>query len=139
VVGINTAIIASAQGICFAVPVNTMRWVVTSLLTEGRVLRAYLGIAGQNVPLPVKIVRHLQLGNEAGVQIIDVVPNSPAYIGGLKEGDVIVSLNGNLVTKVDDIHRSLGKDVIGKKLTVVLLRDWINRLELSVVPVESPQ
>jgi S1-C subfamily serine protease len=138
VVGINTAIIPGAQGICFAIPVNTMRWVITSILKEGRVMRAYLGISGQNVPLPVKVVRHFKFEKNVGVQIVDVVPNSPAFYAGLKEGDIIISLNGNQIISVDDIHKLLGKDVIGKKLTVSLLRDWVNMAELNIVPVESP-
>jgi S1-C subfamily serine protease len=138
VIGINTAIISSAQGICFAIPVNTLRWVITSILKDGRVIRAFLGISGQNIPLPVRIVRYYQLKNEAGVQILDVVPNSPAYLAGLKEGDILISLDGEPITKIDDIHRSLGQEDIGKSLKLVLLRGWSNLLELSVVPTETP-
>jgi S1-C subfamily serine protease len=138
VIGINTAIIPDAQGICFAIPVNTMRWVITSILREGKVTRAFLGIAGQTVPLPMKVVRHFQLLKDTGMQVVEVVPNSPAYYTGLKAGDIIISLDGNLITRVDDIHRSLGKEVISKKLTLVLLRDWINKLELTIIPAAAP-
>ena len=138
VIGINTAIIQFAQGICFAIPVNTMRWVVSLLFKEGKVTRGYLGIAGQKVPLPVRIVRHFQLHHDTGVQVIDVVPNSPAHITGLKAGDVIISLNHSPISSVDEIHRHLSKDIIGNKLELVVLRDWTNRLEMSVVPAESP-
>jgi S1-C subfamily serine protease len=139
VIGINTAIIPGTQGICFAIPVNTMRWIVTSILKEGRVIRAFMGISGQNIPVPMKVTRHFKLEKNAGVQIIDVVPNSPASIAGLKEGDIIVTLNGKPVTSVDDIHKTLGKEVIGQKLTLLLLRDWVNMTELTIVPVENPQ
>jgi S1-C subfamily serine protease len=139
VIGINTAIIPGTQGICFAIPVNTMRWVVTSILKEGRVIRAFMGISGQNIPVPMKVTRHFKLEKNAGVQIIDVVPNSPASIAGLKEGDIIVTLNGKPVTSIDDIHKTLGKEVIGQKLTLLLLRDWVNMTELTIVPVENPQ
>jgi S1-C subfamily serine protease len=139
VIGINTAIIPGTQGICFAIPVNTMRWVVTSILKEGRVIRAFMGISGQNIPIPMKVTRHFKLEKNAGVQIIDVVPNSPASIAGLKEGDIIVSLNSKPVTSIDDIHKTLGKEVIGQKLTLLLLRDWVNMTELTIVPVENPQ
>jgi S1-C subfamily serine protease len=138
VVGINTAIIQFAQGICFAIPVNTMRWVVTQLIREGKVVRGFLGIAGQTVPLPVRVVRYFQLGHDSGVQVVDVTPASPAHRAGLKEGDVIISLAGEPVTSVDDIHRRLSQEAIGRKLDIVLLRDWTNRLEKSVIPAESP-
>jgi len=138
VVGINTAIIQFAQGICFAIPVNTMRWVVSSLIREGKVTRGYLGITGQNVPLPVRVVRYFQLKQDAGVQIMDVMVGSPAHSSGLKEGDIIISLDNNPVTGVDDIHRLLSRDIIGKGLDITLLREWTNRLEMRIVPVESP-
>lgn len=138
IVGINTAIIQFAQGICFAIPVNTMRWVVSSLIREGKVTRGYLGIAGQNVPLPVRVVRYFQLNQDAGVQVMDVTAGSPAHGAGLKEGDIIISLDNNPVTGVDDIHRLLSSDVIGKGLDIILLREWTNRLEMKIVPVESP-
>jgi len=139
VVGINTAIISNAQGICFAVPVNTMRWVITSILREGRVVRAFLGIAGQNIPLPVRVVRHFNLKNETAVQVMDVVPNSPASRSGLIEGDIIISLNGKPVSRIDDIHRSLGKEDIGKEFRVILLRDWVNLRELTIFPAEASE
>ncbi|MEE8372553.1 MAG: trypsin-like peptidase domain-containing protein, partial [Dehalococcoidia bacterium] len=138
VVGINTAIIQSAQGICFAVPVNTMRWVVTLLIREGKVTRGYLGIAGQTVPLPVRVVRHFHLTHDTGAQIMDVTRESPAYAAGLEEGDIIISLGQDPVAGVDDIHRLLTRDVVGGKLNVVLLRNWTERLEMSIVPAESP-
>jgi len=138
VVGINTAIIQFAQGICFAIPVNTMRWVVSSLIREGRVSRGYLGISGQNVPLPVRVISYFQLNQDSGVEILDVSANSPAYGAGLREGDVIVSLDGKPIGGVDDIHRLLTRDVVGKRLEISLLRDWTNMLEMRIVPAESP-
>ena len=138
VIGINTAIIQQAQGICFAIPVNTMRWVVTSLIREGRVTRGYLGIAGQNVPLPVKVVRYFQLSQEAGVQLMEVVPGSPAYLAGLKPGDILISLGDRPVGSVDDIHRLLIRESIGRPLNAVYLRDWTTRNETSITPARSP-
>jgi S1-C subfamily serine protease len=137
VIGINTAIIQFAQGICFAIPVNTLRWVVSELMKEGKVSRGFLGIAGQSVPLPTRVVRYLNLMHDSGVQIIDVTPGSPAHVAGLKEGDIIISLDNKPTKGVNDIHRILSKKAIGVKLDVVILRDWTNRLEKSVVPVES--
>ncbi len=138
VIGINTAIIPEAQGICFAIPVNTMRWVVTSIFREGKVTRAFLGIAGQTVPLPMRVVRHFQLAKDSGMQIVEVVPGSPAQTAGLRAGDIVISLDGNPITRVDDIHRSLGKEVIGKGLTLRVLRDWVNMVELDIRPVAAP-
>jgi S1-C subfamily serine protease len=138
VVGINTAIIQFAQGICFSIPVNTLRWVVTLLIREGKVTRGYLGIAGQMVPLPVRVVRYFHLKNDTAVQVFNVAPGSPAQAAGLREGDIIISLGGEPVSGVDDIHRMLTRDVIGKKLDLVVLRNFTTRLELSVVPAESP-
>jgi S1-C subfamily serine protease len=139
VVGINTAIIQFAQGICFAIPVNTVRWVVSLLIREGKVTRGYLGIAGQSVPLPVKVVGHFRLGQDTGVQVIGITPNSPAHVAGLREGDVIVSLGQNPIASVDDIHRLLSRDAIGNRLDLVLLRDWTIRLEMEIVPAKSPE
>jgi S1-C subfamily serine protease len=138
VVGINTAIIQFAQGICFAIPVNTVRWVVSLLIREGKVTRGYIGIAGQTVPLPVRVVRYFQLKQDKGVQVVDVTPNSPAHTAGLKEGDIIVSLDQDPIAGVSDIHRRLSRDVIGKSLEIGVLREWTTQLRMSIVPVESP-
>lgn len=139
VVGINTAIIQFAQGICFAIPVNTVRWVVSLLIKEGKVTRGYLGISGQKVPLPVRVVRYFRLENDSAVQVLGVAPNSPAQVAGLKEGDIILSLGQKPVGRVEDIHRLLTKDVIGKRLDMVVLRQFTNRLDMSIVPAESPE
>jgi len=138
IVGINTAIIQFAQGICFAVPVNTVRWVVSLLIREGKVTRGYLGISGQTVPLPVQVVRYFNLEHNTGVHVMSVAPDSPSDIAELKEGDIILSLGQDTVSGVDDIHRLLTRDVIGKSINVVLLRGWTTRLEKSVVPAEVP-
>jgi S1-C subfamily serine protease len=127
-----------AQGICFAIPVNTMRWVASLLIREGKVTRGFLGIAGQTVPVPVRVIRHFRLDQDSGVQVVDVSQNSPARNAGLREGDVIVSLDGRRVTGIDDIHRLLTRGVIGRRLEIVLLRDWTKRVELWIVPAESP-
>jgi S1-C subfamily serine protease len=139
VIGINTAIIQFAQGICFAIPVNTMRWVVSSLIKEGKVTRGFLGIAGQNVPLPVRVVRYFQLKQDSGVQVLDVTRNSPAYLSGLRIGDVIISLDDKPMTGVDDIHRLLNREVIGKRMQIIALRDWTSQEKLYIVPAENPE
>ena len=137
VVGINTAIIQYAQGICFAIPVNTMRWVVTTLLREGKITRGFLGIAGQTVPLPVKVIRFFNLKQDSGVYVVAVSPGSPAASAGVAEGDVIVGLESNVTRGVDDIHRFLTRDVIGRKLGLRVLRGWTTVLELSAIPQEG--
>ncbi|MBI2849572.1 MAG: trypsin-like peptidase domain-containing protein [Chloroflexi bacterium] len=139
VIGINTAVIQYAQGICFAIPVNTMRWVVSLLIREGKVTRGYMGISGQRVPLPVRVVRFFHFEQEAGVQILDVEPDSPADDAGLKVGDIMVSLKDKQITSIDDIHRSLSRDMIGKKLQVTLLRDWTKKIEANIIPAENPE
>lgn len=137
VVGINTAIIQFAQGICFAIPVNTARWVVSLLISEGKVTRGYLGIIGQRIQLSGTMVRHYGLKYETGVQVVGVAPGSPALRVGLREGDVILSLGGQPVAGVDAIHRLLTKDTIGQNLDIVLFRGG-ERLKGQITPVASP-
>jgi S1-C subfamily serine protease len=137
VIGINTAIIQYAQGICFAIPVNTMRWIATILLREGKVTRGFLGISGQTVPLPARVVRYFRLPQETGVHVINVVKGSSADNASLKEGDVIISLAEQTITTVDDIHKLLMADKIGKKLGIILLRAWTQKLEAYVTPSRS--
>jgi S1-C subfamily serine protease len=138
VVGINTAIIQTAQGICFAIPVNTVRWVITLLIREGRVTRGYMGIAGQTIPLPTRVVRYFSLKTETAVQIMGVALDSPANIAGLQQGDIIISLNQQPVSGIDDIHRLLTRDVIGHEMPVVILKDFTTRVERTITPIISP-
>jgi S1-C subfamily serine protease len=138
VIGINTAIIQYAQGICFAIPVNTVRWVITLLLREGKVTRGFLGISGQTVPLPARVMRYFNLPQETGVHVVHVVNGSPADNAGLKEGDIIISLDDQTINTVDDIHKLLTIERIGKKLGIVLLRGWTQRLETYASPDRNP-
>jgi len=138
IIGINTAIIQFAQGICFAVPVNTVRRVVSLLIREGKVTRGYFGIAGQQVPLTVRLVRYYRLPQESGVFVMSVNPGSPAEAAGIKEGDIIISLDGKTTKGVDDIHRMLTKDAIGKEAAIVVVRHT-EKLEMSIVPAVSPE
>lgn len=136
-IGLNTAIIQMAQGICFAIPVNTVRWVVSRLFKEGKVVRGFLGISGQKIPLPTKAVRYYNLKKDSGVLLVSIVPNSPAHKVGLREGDVLVAMDENPVASVDDVHRLLGVESIGRPLNMVLLREW-NRIEKLIVPETAP-
>jgi len=136
VVGINTAIIQYAQGICFAISINTARWVAGLLIKEGRVKRAYLGIVGGNKPVNKFGLRRYGLSNESGVEVYQVVKDSPAERGGVQVGDIIVSINENTMQSVDDIHRYLARVEVGTKLSITVLREG-RKLELSAQAGEA--
>ncbi len=130
VVGINTAIIQYAQGICFAIPINTARWVAGLLIKDGKIRRAYLGIMGQNKPFNKFELRRHGLNNVAGVEVHQVVKESPAERAGIRPGDIIVSINENSIKSVDEIQRQLAKAEIGTELSITVLRDG-NKLALK--------
>jgi S1-C subfamily serine protease len=131
VVGINTAVIAWSQGVGFAVPVTTARWVVSELVEHGRVRRAYLGIGVANVPLASSVARELDLLNEGGVEVTMVQGGSPAERAGVREGDVIVGAEGRIVESADDLHRILAR--VGSGLSVTVVRAG-RKVELNVSP-----
>ena len=137
-VGVNMAMIAAAQGIGFAIPSNTAQWVVSELITQGRVRRAYLGIACRNRPLPRRLARRHNLETEQAVEIISVVPEGPATRGGLLIGDLIVALNGERTVTVDDLHRFLSRWPIGQAVRLTVLR-FTDKLELEAEPIEMPR
>jgi S1-C subfamily serine protease len=132
VVGVNTAIILPAQGISFAVSAETARVVVPELLKEGRVRRSYLGIAGQDVPLPRRLVRHHQLA-ATGVLVTEVVEGGPAHRAGVRDGDFVTAFNGTTIERTDDLHRLLTGDHIGQHAALRVLRGT-ELLTLDVVP-----
>ena len=136
VVGINTAVILPAQGICFAVGINTAKFVAAQLIRHGKIRRGRIGVAGQNVPLLRLAVRAHALESKTGVLVTGVEPNSPADRAGVKEGDIIVGLDGQPVSGIDDLHRLLATDRIGVRTTVVVLREAA-KLDLEIVPEES--
>ena len=136
VIGINTAMLSMAQGISFAVPVNTARWVAGELLTRGKVRRAFLGLAGQVRPLSRRVQRYFELRASTAVEVVSVEENSPARRAGLHERDLIVALNGHNVANVDDIHRLLSGLPAGSTLRLSILRGG-ERRELHVVPGEA--
>jgi len=122
IVGINTAIIMMAQGIGFSIPSDTARWVVSQLLTHGRVRRGYLGIGAQQRPLGRRLVRFFNLSDEFAVEVLSVVPEGSAARGGVERGDIIVAIDGQAVTSVDAIHRILSELPIGKPVKLALIR-----------------
>jgi len=136
VVGVNTAVIAAAQGICFAVPVDTARQAAAALMKDGRIRRAFLGVGGQGVTLARRTVRVHSLKNEAAVLILTVQPDSPAGRAGLREGDVIVSFGGEPVSSIDDLHRFLNESSIGVSVAVDLVRHD-EKLTVHLTPEES--
>jgi S1-C subfamily serine protease len=136
VIGVNTAVIMGAQGICFSVASNTAQHVVTQILQHGRVRRARLGIAGDQVSLPQRLRAQAGLGQEAGVRVVEVQPGSPAEVAGLEPGDVILALDQETVTGIDDIARVLDGSKIGKRVSVRVLRDAARIRTLELVPTE---
>lgn len=136
VVGINTAIIAMAQGIGFAVPGNTARWVVSQILQHGRVRRGFLGIAGRQRPLLRRIARHLHLSNRHVVEVIHLEPGGPAEQAGLRKGHWIVGAGTHPVESVDDLHRFLTQWPIGRELTLTVVED-LQLVNKVVMPAEE--
>jgi S1-C subfamily serine protease len=137
VVGINTAIFAMAQGISFAVPIDTATWVIPQLLARGRVVRAYLGFGGQSRPVDRRLARALGLAGERAIEIATVEANAPAATAGLRSGDLVLAIDGQPVETVDDVHRMLGPDAIGRAMTLAFARDGLRR-ETTVLPREAP-
>ena len=138
VIGINTAVVQPAQGLCFAIPINMAKHVVPQLLQHGRVVRGYLGLHGRSVPLPREAARRLGVTQTEAVEVIGVEPNGPADDAGILEDDLIVSLGDLPATGVDELHKLLTQLPVGIPATVVLLRGE-RRLERMVVPEEYPR
>jgi S1-C subfamily serine protease len=136
VVGVNTATILPAQGICFAIGINTAKFVASRLLRDGRIRRSYIGVSAQTVPVHRRIVRFYDLAKESGALVLSVEENSPAKRAGVRDGDIIVSLEGHAVAGVDDLHRVLSDIRAGVGCAITLLRQT-ERLELKIVPEEA--
>jgi S1-C subfamily serine protease len=136
VIGVNTAIILPAQGICFAVASNTAQFVAQELMKDGRIRRAQLGLAGQNLPLPRGWIRKLDLLQTTGVLVSMTEAKGPAAQAGLREGDVIVTFAGQAIGSIDDLHRMLSASRIQQSLPIEVIRDGALQ-ELTVVPQES--
>jgi S1-C subfamily serine protease len=135
VIGVNTATIASAQGLCFAVSSNLAAFVAGKLIMEGRVKRAYLGIAGQLVNLTGRMIAANKLEKQTGVYVFEVVPDQPTYNNEIRTGDIIVAFNGHPVGTVDELHQQLGAGVIGRSVALDVLREG-HKKTLRVVPGE---
>jgi S1-C subfamily serine protease len=137
VIGVNTAVILPAQGICFAIGVDTAKQVAAWLIKDGKIRRSFLGLGGQNVPLHRRLVRHHQLREPTGVLVISVESSGPAAKAGLREGDVMIEFNGLPIPTIDTLHKALTGDQIGARCSVTILRNT-EKLTLDITPQETP-
>ncbi len=135
VIGVNTAVILPAQGLCFAIAIDTAKFVVQNLLLHGRIRRGWIGVAGQNVPLNRRNARALGLTTAGGVLVVGVEEKSPAWRADLRDGDLILAVNGSPAPTVDDLHRLLTSEQIGKPCTITALR-YGTRMDVTIVPEE---
>jgi S1-C subfamily serine protease len=135
VIGINTAMILPAQGLCFAIASNTARFVASRLIRDGRLRRSYIGVGGQNVPIPRALARANQIAVTSGVLVVSVEPDSPATKAGLRDGDIVLGFGGDAVTGIDDLLRRLTDECIGVALPLTILRAGRKR-QLTIVPSE---
>ena len=136
VIGVNTAVILPAQGICFATAIDTAKVTIAQLLKHGRVRRARLGLAGQNIVLPRRMVRHYDLKRDEALQVASVERNGPAAVAGVEPGDIIVGFAEHPVAGFDDLHRYLTEEKLGEMVPLAVLRRG-RRLTLHVRPVEA--
>jgi S1-C subfamily serine protease len=136
VIGVNTAMILPAQGISFATSIDTAKFVASRLIRDGKVSRSYIGLAGQNVTLPRRIVRYYNLAVESGIFVVSFEGNSPAKNAGLSEGDIIVAFDDHPTAGIDDLHKLLSEDRIGHTSTLVVIRGT-EKLSFEIVPQES--
>jgi S1-C subfamily serine protease len=137
VVGLATAVIQGAQGLCFAIPSNTVARIASGLIKDGRIVRSQIGLRGQDVPVLTRVSRYHELSNERGVFVVTVLDGSPASRAGVREGDIVVSFAGETVNGIDDLHRLLTSAVVGVPSALVLLRG-AERVSLTVLPEEAP-
>jgi S1-C subfamily serine protease len=136
VIGVNTAMILAAQGICFAIAINTAKFVAGRLIKEGKIRRSYIGLGGQNISLFRRLVRFYHLPVESGILVVSVEENSPAQRAGLSEGDIIVSFDGQPIASIDDLHRRLTEEKVNKRTTLTIIRRT-EKLDLRIIPEES--
>ena len=137
VIGVNTATILPAQGLCFAIAIDLAKFVAASLIRDGRIVRGWLGVAGQNARLRRTLVRRHDLARESGVLVLSVEKDSPAEAAGLREGDVLIRFAGEPIASVDDLHRLLTGAGIGHTATLEVLRDS-ERVLIEIAPSASP-
>ncbi len=137
VIGVNTAVILPAQGICFAIGINTAKFVAGRLIKDGKIRRGFIGVSGQNVPLPRRLVLAHNLPVQSGILVAAVEPNSPAERADLRAGDIIVAYGEHATTGIDDLHRLLVEEKVGVRAAMTIIRRSEKRV-LGIVPEESP-
>jgi len=136
VIGVNTAMILPAQGISFATSIDTAKFVASRLIRDGKVSRSYIGLAGQNVPLPRRIVRYYNLAVESGIFVISFETDSPARKGGVREGDIIIGFDDRPIAGIDDLHKLLTEERIARRSSLTVIRGT-DKLAIEVIPEES--
>lgn len=136
VVGVNTATILPAQGICFAIGINTAKFVASRLLRDGRIRRSYIGVVAQTVPLPRRLVRFHELRVESAIAVVSVESGSPAEKAGLRQSDLVVAMDGKQIAGVDDLHRLLTEARVGAAVRLTVVRGP-QKLDLEIVPEEA--
>jgi S1-C subfamily serine protease len=136
VIGVNTAVILPAQGICFAIPINVAKYTAVPLIRDGKIKRGYIGVGGQNIPILRRLVRFHNLTEESGVLVVAVEKNSPAQKAGIIEGDIIIGLDNQPITGIDDLHRFLTEREIGHEGDLEIIRRT-EKLALKIIPAES--
>jgi S1-C subfamily serine protease len=136
VIGVNTAVILPAQGICFAIAMSTAQFVAARLIKDGKVRRSYIGVGGQNVTLPRRVVRFHNPLTENGVLVVSLEPNSPAQQAGVREGDIVVGYGINVIASMDDLQRLMTEEQVGVRSSITVLRRG-EKLELPIMPEEA--
>ncbi len=137
VIGVNSAMILPAQGICFAIAISTAKAIVPGLIKDGKITRSYLGVGGQTAPIHRRIGRHYQVPHETGLLVLSVEPNSPAATAGLREGDIIIAFDDLPISSVDDLHRILTAERAGIKSSLSLLR-YPQKIAVEITPRSIP-
>lgn len=137
VIGVNTATIMQAQGLCFSISINSAKDIANMLIRDGRVRKAYLGVNMQDVNLHHRVINFHHLENKRGIYVTSVEKNSPAEKAGLKDGDVIVNFNGSIVNSGDELFRLLNKDCINTRVSINVIRKNTELILLEVYPLEK--
>jgi len=135
VIGVNTAMIQAAQGLCFAIAIDTAKFIAGRLIRDGRIRRSYIGVAGQNVPVRRQIARYYNFANENGILVVSMDDDSPAKKAGLEPGDIIVGYAGEQIEGIDELHRSLTEDSVGRQDLVTVIRGN-QKIDIGIVPLE---